>query len=209
MAQLRRPNRVVAIVSAVLALLALLLLGGYGLGWRWTGMSSRVTLWDWLEALALPVAVASVPILLRHRRRLTRRHHSMLALVLALFGALVTVGYLVPLGWTGFSGNTLWNWLELLVLPVAVATATLWPDPRSWDARPRLMAAGGVGVFLVLVTCGYLVPWRWTGFSGNTMWDWTKLLLVPLLIPTVLVPTVIGRLDERLARSTAPDRESL
>jgi ABC-type glycerol-3-phosphate transport system permease component len=28
--------------------------------------------------------------------------------------------------WTGFRGNTLWNWLELLVLPAALALAPLW-----------------------------------------------------------------------------------
>jgi ABC-type glycerol-3-phosphate transport system permease component len=28
--------------------------------------------------------------------------------------------------WTGFRGNTLWNWLELLVLPAALAVAPLW-----------------------------------------------------------------------------------
>lgn len=196
-----------AVVAALVLLLAVLVLCGYGLGWRWTGLSSRVTLWDWLQALALPVAIAAVPILLRHRRRLTRRHHSMLATVFAVFGAFVAVGYVVPLGWTGFSGNTLWDWLELLVLPVAVATATLWPDPTRWDVRPRLLTGAALAFFVVLVACGYLVPWRWTGFSGNTMWDWTKLLLVPLLIPTVLVPAVVGRLDERLAPREPHDRE--
>lgn len=33
----------------------------------------------------------------------------------------VFAGYLVPLAWTGFRGQTLWNWLELLVLPAALA----------------------------------------------------------------------------------------
>jgi hypothetical protein len=34
------------------------------------------------------------------------------------------------------------------------------------------------------------VPWSWTGFSGNTLWDWLHLLLLPLLIPAVVAPAL-------------------
>ncbi|MGH8860480.1 MAG: hypothetical protein ACRDVG_04465 [Jatrophihabitantaceae bacterium] len=198
MTDIRRPNRALA-MSAVLVLLALFVLGGYVLRWRWTGLSARVTLWDWLQALALPVAVASVPILLRHRGRLTPGHRRVLIAALSAFGVFVAFSYAVPLGWTGFSGNTLWNWLELLVLPAAVAAASLWHDANP-GVRTHLVAGTGLTTFAVLVACGYLVPWHWTGFSGNTVWDWIKLLMLPLLIPTILVPAVIDRLDGRLAR---------
>lgn len=58
-----------------------------------------------------------------------------------------------------------------------------------------------LGLFAVLVAIGYLAPLGWTGFSGNTLWDWVKLLLVPLLIPTVLLPAVVAHLDHRLGEN--------
>jgi hypothetical protein len=46
-----------------------------------------------------------------------------------------------------------------------------------------------------------LVPWDWTGFTGNTLWDWMHLLLVPILFPLILMPTALnyirGGIDER------------
>jgi hypothetical protein len=111
-------------VLAVLVL-ALLCVGGYVFHWRWSGLSSSVTLWDWLSVLALPVAVATAPLLLRHRRRLRRAHRVTMIAVLSGFAALVLAGYLVPLGWTGFRGNTLWDWLHLLLLPLAIPTILL------------------------------------------------------------------------------------
>jgi len=49
------------------------------------------------------------------------------------------------------------------------------------------------------VLAGYLVPWNWTGFRGNTAWDWVKLLLLPVVVPTVLVPTAVRLVAERVA----------
>jgi hypothetical protein len=191
------------------ALLALLIVGGYGFGWRWTGLSDAVTLWDWMEVLALPVALAGVPLLLRHRQQLSRHHHAGLLLILLGFGALVLAGYLVPLSWTGFSDNTLWDWLELLLLPLVVATASLWAEPVAADEpaatdprrRRRYLAVAVLGglAFGLLVLFGYLVPWSWTGFSDNTAWDWVKLLLLPILVPLVLLPIVTEALADRLA----------
>jgi hypothetical protein len=193
-------RRLVLVLLGVLAVvLALLAIGGYGMGWRWTGLSRSVTLWDWLQMLALPVALGLAPVLLRHRSRLTRRHHTVLATVLALFAVLVLLGYLVPWGWTGFTGNTLWDWLELALLPLVVGTASLWAD-RGWPAGwLRLLGLVCLLLFAALVLAGYLVPWSWTGFRGNTAWDWVKLLLLPVLVPLVLIPAVVGLVTDRVA----------
>jgi hypothetical protein len=43
-------------------------------------------------------------------------------------------------------------------------------------------------VFAAIVLGGYLGRWHWTGFRGNTLWDWLHLLLLPLLIPLLVVP---------------------
>ncbi len=194
---LRRYRR--HLLAVAVLVLAILVVGGYGFGWRWTGLSSSVTLWDWLQALALPVALGATPLLLRHRQRLEHAHYAAIGAGLALFAALVSAGYLWPLRWTGFTGNTLWDWLELMLLPLVVATTSLW-SAATMRRRPYLtFGLVGLGVFVVLVIGGYLVPLTWTGFRGNTAWDWLKLLLVPALVPTVLVPFVTRALRERLA----------
>jgi hypothetical protein len=189
-------------IAAVLV--ALYLWAGYVEGWAWTGLSRRVTLWDWLEGLALPVTVGLVPLLLRHREHLGPRHHAVGATGLAVFAGLVLAGYLVPWAWTGFTGNTLWDWLSLALLPLVIATSTLWRPPPRWTARHgTLLVVGGL-VALVLVLCGYLVPWAWTGFTGNTAWDWIKLLLLPLLLPTVVLPRLLDAAEEWIASASAP-----
>ena len=200
----------IATAAVLVLLFAVLIIGGYGFGWRWTGLSKSVTLWDWLQVLALPVALGLAPVLLGHRQRLTRQHRIVLAALLVLFAALVTAGYLVPLPWTGFTGNTLWNWLELALLPLVVGTASLWAD-RGKLGRPHLVFGGcGSVVFGLLVLCGYLVPWDWTGFSGNTAWDWIKLLLLPVVVPIVLIPAVVGLVNDRMiaAEQTAPAEQA-
>jgi hypothetical protein len=187
-------------VLLALACCGVLAWGGYVAGWKWTGLSSDVKLWDWLEALALPVTVGLVPVLLSHRDRLHRRHKGVAAAALAGFVILVVAGYLVPMRWTGFTGNTLWDWLSLALLPLVIATSTLWHRPRRWTRRHHSFAAAGVGVAVLLVLTGYLVPWAWTGFEGNTAWDWLKLLLVPVLLPTLVLPRVVDSTEAWMAR---------
>ncbi len=176
--------------AGLVLVLALLLWGGYGGHWSWTGINGRTaTLWDWLHLLLLPAAFGVLPVLLKHRRHMTLSHGLLIAACVSAFGALVLAGYVIPWGWTGFTGNTLWDWLELIALPVAVALSPLTDDVRrAW--RPRhsyTVLAGGV-VFAALVIGGYVGKWAWTGFSGNTVWDWLHLLLLPLLLPAVVVP---------------------
>lgn len=193
-------------LGAAIVFFAVFVWGGYAMGWRWTGLSDSVTLWDWLEALALPVAIASTPLLLRHRSRLGRRHRAAMAAGLTAFAALVLAGYLVPMSWTGFTGNTLWDWLELLLLPLTVATASLWAVSLGQLRRQHVAAGTMAGAaFVVLVVLGYLEPLTWTGFTGNTAWDWLKLLLLPLLVPIVLLPLVTERLTQRLAPTDETD----
>jgi hypothetical protein len=178
------------LVSVLLAGGAVLVGGGYAEGWSWTGLSGDVALWDWLEALALPLTVGLLPVLLLRRDRLTSRHRVIALSGLAVFAALVLAGYLIPWHWTGFTGNTLWDWLELALLPVVLATATLWPKPDELHPRHWALIGAAATAFLVIVLAGYLVPWAWTGFSDNKAWDWVKLLLLPVLVPTVLLPAL-------------------
>jgi hypothetical protein len=187
-------------IGAVAVVLALLLLiGGYGAHWRWIGVNGRTaTLWDWLHLLLLPIAALVISLWLRHRPPLTGTRAVAVVAAVAVFVVLVAAGYLVPWGWTGFVGNTMWDWLNLAALPVAVALIPVLlerrpdsaPPTPAHPAHPRRHAAGlaAGAIFIALVLAGYLAHWRWTGFTGNTVWDWLHLLLLPLLVPAVIVP---------------------
>jgi putative effector of murein hydrolase LrgA (UPF0299 family) len=183
--------RPVASVVAVV-FVAVLLWGGYGGHWSWIGINGHTaTLWDWLHLLLLPLAVGVLPAWLSRRTRVGPRHKSLGFGILTVFLLLVLVGYVVPWAWTGFKGNTLWDWLELLALPLAVALTPVYRELRDiWTPRHTALALTALGAFLVLVLCGYLAHWRWTGFHGNTVWDWLHLLLLPLLWPLIVVPQI-------------------
>jgi hypothetical protein len=199
----RRHRWLVAAVVVVVAAFAVFVWGGYAEGWAWTGLSSDVKLWDWLEGLALPVTVALVPLILRHREHLHRRHKTAGLVALLAFAALVLAGYLVPMTWTGFTGNTLWDWLSLALLPLVLATSTLWQVPPHWSARHIGLLTTGLVAAAIVVTAGYLVPWAWTGFTGNTAWDWIKLLLLPVLLPIFVVPRLV-RASEKWMTTQPP-----
>jgi hypothetical protein len=197
----RRSARALRVAAALaLACFAVYLWGGYVEHWGWTGLSSGVLLWDWLEALALPVSVALVPVFAVNRRRLHRRHKRLGLALLTCFLVLVLAGYLAPWPWTGFTGNTLWDWLSLALLPLVIASSTLWRSPDRWTRRHRVLVPAGAAVGMLVVLAGYLVPWDWTGFVGNTAWDWIQLLLLPVLVPILVVPLVVEGTESWMER---------
>jgi hypothetical protein len=188
--------RVAALALAV-AVVAAVLWGGYGHRWPWTGINGRTaTLWDWLHLLLLPIAFGMLPVLLSERTRMRREHRWVGAMLLVVFAAFVIAGYGIPWAWTGFSGNKLWDWLELLALPLAVTLVPLMDGiRRSWSSLHSLLAGVGAAAFIAIVIGGYTGGWTWTGFRGNTLWDWLHLLLLPLLLPTVIVPRLLPRME--------------
>ena len=187
----RRPSPVV--LGAVLAATLVVLWGGYGRHWSWTGINGKTaTLWDWLHLLLLPVAFGALPIWLSRKNRLGRRHKGIAVALMSAFTLLVLIGYTAPWGWTGFVGNKLWDWLELLALPVAVALTPVYGElAERWNRRYAYVAMGALLLLFVAVLGGYLGNWGWTGFRGNTLWDWLHLLLLPLLLPTLVVPALM------------------
>jgi hypothetical protein len=182
-----------ALAAAGAIALGVLLWGGYVRHWAWTGFGDNDTLWDWLELALLPTAVATLPLWLRHRPLVHRRGRIGLATAAAIFAVLVLAGYLVPLRWTGFRGNTLWDWLNLVALPIVLVFLGPWTDvaARVRDHPRRHLLALAVAAFVALAVAGYAIPMLWTGFPGNTLWDWLQLLLLPLLVPTVLGPALL------------------
>jgi uncharacterized membrane protein len=126
----RRPHP--GFVAAAVALLVVAVYGGYGHHWPWTGINGHTaTLWDWLHLVLLPLAVAILPIWLRPSIRLGRPHRTAGMALLSAFCVLVLVGYTVPWAWTGFVGNTMWDWLNLLALPLAVSLAPVYGELRA------------------------------------------------------------------------------
>jgi hypothetical protein len=187
-------RRVVLGAAAGLAL-AVVMWGGYSHHWPWTGISgSTATLWDWLHLLLLPLAFAAMPVWLRTDTRVGTRTKERGTTALAVFVVLVILGYTIPWAWTGFRGNTVWDWLQLVVLPLAVVLAPRVPElRRRWASHHTAVALTGLAVFVAIVIGGYAGHWSWTGFTGNTLWNWLNLLFLPLLVPTVVVPALTPR----------------
>jgi hypothetical protein len=197
----RRPPIRLIIGCAVVAL-AVLLWGGYVQKWPWTGFSDNDTLWDWLQLLLLPIAIATLPIWLIESEFLDVRRRVLIVGAVVAFVVFVVLGYVIPLDWTGFEGNTLWDWVTLLLLPLVVITIKQWDDIRDHiGTRHRVASAIGLCVLIGFIVVGYVRPWAWTGFEGNTLWDWIQLLAVPVLVPAVLLPMatdlIKGEADER------------
>ena len=168
------------------------LIGGYAAGWQWTGFQANNQLWDWLHLLLLPVAFALLPVWLRYSEHISRNRKLGLAAAVVAFWVFVAIGYLVPLTWTGFKGQMLWNWLTLIALPVTLITV------RAWPTTGREVRKTHITVFTVLAIAwiatligGYAGSWHWTGYPGNTLWDWLQLLLLPIVFPTILLPAFL------------------
>jgi hypothetical protein len=173
--------------------------GSYARGWTWTGFRANGQLWDWLHLLLLPVVLGTIPLWIQHKEYISRARRVVYGAVILAWAGFVTAGYLIPLNWTGFHGQTLWDWLHLLLLPAALASTRALtrrngrPTSVLRSLRPHqkgIIAALTAG-WVVTVIGGYALRWAWTGYSGNTLWDWLQLLLVPLVFPTLLYPTLL------------------
>ena len=195
--------RLVAVVGVVaLIALGITLYGGYGSpDWTWTGYHNK-ELWDWLHVLLLPIAFALVATLVRAEELGGWRWAIGLA-CLALFVALTIAGYLIPWDWTGFVGNTVWDWLGLVLLPLTLSILAGFEfDVRTIKGHHLFFISAFVVVIGVLAVGGYTQGWDWTGFEGNTLFDWLELLFLPVVIPLVVIPVVVAmrhesREDER------------
>ncbi|HEX5563005.1 MAG TPA: hypothetical protein VFX52_15300 [Nocardioidaceae bacterium] len=133
---------------------------------------------------------------------------------LAVVVVLLLAGYVFGWRWTGYRDEkhhdeirTLWDWLTLLLLPLTLALLPFWlrsgdRGRRSW----RALAGAATLAFAVLVVGGYRLGWTWTGFTGNTLWDWLGLFLMPFLLPLVLLLVVErgGRTDMAASGATSP-----
>src|SRR5580700_1862658 len=96
----------------------------------------------------------------------TVRRDATYVLVVAGLVALVG-GYAGPWKWTGFEANgQVWDWLNLLLLPVVIGAIPLWIQDREYIGKGRRIIYGAfIVAFTGFVIAGYLVPISWTGFG--------------------------------------------
>ncbi len=71
--QIKTHPVVTALVTLFLALVVLVIIGGYRLHWDWTGFNGNIksgkTLWDWMQLLFIPVVLAVAGFWFNHRER--------------------------------------------------------------------------------------------------------------------------------------------
>ena len=130
------------------------------------------------------------------RRRLSSGRYALLVAPFVLALVVVVVGgYLLHWHWTGsltpgqgHGPRTLWDWLSLLLQPLVLAFVPVYFKLRGRGGAvwPVVLLSGAL-ILGVLVAGGYASGWQWTGFEGNTLWDWLGLFLVPFLLPLALV----------------------
>jgi uncharacterized membrane protein len=134
-------------IGALAAVLfGVLLWGSYTRHWSWAGINGHTArLWDWLHLLLLPFVLAFLPIWLSRTTRVSARKKRFSAIACGAFAVVVLLGYTIPWAWTGFQGNTLWDWLGLIALPLAVALAPVADEMRRTSThRHTLIALAGV-----------------------------------------------------------------
>jgi hypothetical protein len=217
--------------TSVVAVAALVVLwGGYHLGWSWTGFRKN-GLWEWLSLLLLPVALGTIPLWIQDRDYISRPRRVAYGVVIVAWTGFVIAGYLIPsLNWTGFQNQKLWDWLVLILLPVALTTTMALTSSRVRSSKARslrpyqkgLIVALAVG-WIVTVIGGYLLRWRWTGYAGHAahaghggygsytgkyLWDWLTLLLAPLVFPTILLPALLKWVSGNAARRASEARKA-
>jgi hypothetical protein len=193
-------------LGALAVALVVVLVGGYAGHWSWTGFDNNGQLWDWINLLLLPVAFGAFPLWLTYSGYMSPARRRALGGVVLAFVGLVLLGYLAPLIWTGFRGQTLWNWLTLLVLPITLATWRTWPTSGREIRRVHLIGAGFLGVgWIVTLIGGYAADWTWTGYSGNKLWDWVTLLLAPAVFSTFVIPKLVKRVSGDAAERAAAE----
>ena len=122
-----------------------------------------------------------------------------------LFVATVVILVVLEIGtyafnwtWTGFKANdTVWDWLQLLLIPISLAAVPIWftaeeGQQRIWLAQLKWVLLASVVILAVLFIGSYAFNWTWTGFKGHdTLWDWLTLLLIPVTVAVLPIWYII------------------
>jgi hypothetical protein len=196
--------------SVVAVAVLVVLCGGYLWGWSWTGFKANGQLWDWLTLLLVPVALGTIPLWIQDRDYISRPRRVAYGVVIVAWTGLVIAGYLLHWKWTGFQDQKLWGWLNLILLPVALTTTIALTSSRIRSSKARSLRPYQKGLIVALAV-GWIVTmigrWSWTGYAGEGLWDWLKLLLAPLVFPTILLPALLKWVSGNAARRASEARK--
>ncbi len=122
------------------------------------------------------------------------------ALLLAIL-AILAIGDYERWVSSGFTGHTLWDWLTIFLLPLALVLFMMWMIIHLWPRLRQIqrklavqpkwrifwitVIAALLVAFIILVVGGEAWGWTWTGFSdkdNNNLWAWLQLLFLPLVL---------------------------
>ncbi len=204
----KRNLRRALLISTLAVVSAVVIIGGYTQHWAWTGFDANNQLWDWLHLLLLPVVFGTFPLWLRYADYMSPARRRALGLAVAVFAVFVVAGYLQPITWTGFKGQTLWNWLLLIVLPLSVITVRAWPETGRDFRRHHVVVISLIAIALaVTLIGGYGGDWKWTGYKGNTLWDWLLLVLAPIAFARFVTPSIVKLVSGGAAAQARKDKK--
>ncbi|HLX57480.1 MAG TPA: hypothetical protein VKR83_10670 [Ktedonobacteraceae bacterium] len=124
------------VLLAAVVVLAVLELGTYAFNWTWTGFKNNDTVWDYLQLLLLPIALAAVPVWFaaeEEQQGIWLAQLKRILVVAVVVLAVLCIGtYAYGWTWTGFHDHgKLWDWLSLLLVPVLVAVLPIWVSVRQ------------------------------------------------------------------------------
>ncbi len=60
--------------------------------------------------------------------------------ILIVLIIVIIIGYLLKWGWTGLSQKTLWDWLQLLIIPLVLAVAVLLFNQATTRTEQKISA---------------------------------------------------------------------
>jgi hypothetical protein len=96
--------------------LAVIIVASYTWNWKWTGFAGK-QLWDWLHLMLFQVVVVLLPDWVRRGEPFGPRQSAITTVVLAGFAVLLVDGYRWGWTWTGFTGDSFRDWLNLVIAP--------------------------------------------------------------------------------------------
>src|SRR5207248_969581 len=163
----------------IAALLLVSVVGGYVFNWSWTGFQGN-TLWDWFNVVLQPFGLAGLSIFLGSTVKWREVFELVVAVVVVFLLASVAGSYAFNWNWTGFQGNRLSEWINLPLSPVTLAVVSI--SFKGYERVWTVVIVAAAIFLLVSAVGGYVFNWNWTGFRGNTLWDWLKLLLLPIAL---------------------------
>lgn len=85
------------------------------------------------------------------------------------------------------------------------AVAHAYKRHPAWMLTVTIIAAG----IIVLAIGGYFMGWTWTGFEGNTFWDWLSLLITPVTLGVVSIIFTIQQSQGATTESELQRQEAL